>query len=147
MEIEKGKPERLFSTVGEWHSVELPDFFKIAEALSDPIRQWAYTVLGEGPMRQAEMARKASEKFGRKITNILMSYHLKKLEEAGLVRFETSFGNAKIVHRNLELRLEVKPTEEEVPRGGLEEDLANALRALRNAGTLETLRKAKKEES
>jgi len=98
-------------------------------------------------MRQAEMARKASEKFGRKITNILMSYHLKKLEEAGLVRFETSFGNAKIVHRNLELRLEVKPTEEEVPRGGLEEDLANALRALRNAGTLETLRKAKKGES
>ena len=132
MEIEKGKPEKLFSAADEWHSVDLHELFKIAEALSDPIRQWAYSVLGEeGPMRQAEMARKASERFGRKITNILMSYHLKKLEEAGLVRFETSFGNAKIVHRNLELKLEVKPAEEEIPRGGLEEELAGALKSFR----------------
>ena len=139
MEIEKGKPERLFPSES-WQPVDLQGLFKIAEALSDPIRQWAYTVLEQGPMRQAEMARKASEKFGRKITNILMSYHLKKLEEAGLIRFETGFGNAKIVHRNLELKLEAKPCET-IPRAGLEEELASALRALRNAGTLEKIRR------
>jgi DNA-binding PadR family transcriptional regulator len=137
VEIEKGEPQRLFPAGEAWHPLELREFFKIAEALSDPIRQWAYTVLGEGPMRQAELARKASEKFGRKITNILMSYHLRRLEEAGLIRFEMGFGNAKIVHRNLELKLEVKPLEEEVPHGGLEKELTEALRVLRAADTRE----------
>ncbi|GEM_PF-1627557 len=131
MNIEKGEPQRLFPAGEAWHPLELKEFFKIAEALSDPIRQWAYTVLAEGPARQAELARRASEKFGRKITNILMSYHLKRLEEAGLIRFEVGLGNAKIVHRSLDLRLEVKPLEEEVPHGGLEKELAQVLRGLR----------------
>jgi len=131
--IEKGKPLKLFSSEEEWHPLSPQEFFRIAEALSDPIRQWVYTVLGEGPLRQAELARRASKHFNRKITNILMSYHLKRLESAGLIRFETDLlGRAKKVYRSMELRLEGRELEGEVPRAELNEELSRALMEIRN---------------
>ncbi len=128
MQIEKGKPRRLFPDEEQWQELGQDELFRIAEALSDPIRQWVFSTLSQGPLRQAELAKRASEKFGRKISNILMSYHLQKLEEAGLVRFEYDpIGKAKRVHRAVDLKVQARPLEERIHVSTLDEELREVL--------------------
>lgn len=119
MEIEKGRPVRVFAGGGEeWRTLELRESFKVVEALADPTRQWIYQILEQGPLRQAELAKKASDHFKKKITNVLMRYHLQKLSEAGLVKFDRNAGErVKLVYRASELRIQLR---QPVPVGGPE---------------------------
>jgi DNA-binding transcriptional ArsR family regulator len=113
LEIEKGAPARIFEGEehSEWQTLDVGEAFRIAEALADPLRQWIYQELGKGSLRQAELAKRASDFFKRKITNVLMRYHLQHLENAGLVKFErdSRTPRAKIVHRASEFRVQFRP--------------------------------------
>jgi predicted transcriptional regulator len=113
MNIEKGKPSKLFEVEAsdEWQTLDDKETFKIAEALADPLRQWAYYELGKGPLRQSELAKHASEFFKKNVTNVLMSYHLQQLQTAGLVKFESDSSDskrAKIVHRASDMRIQLR---------------------------------------
>jgi DNA-binding transcriptional ArsR family regulator len=136
VEVEKGTPLRLQleerEEREEWETLDEERAFRVSEALADPLRRWIYRELGKGPLRQAELARRASEALGRKITSVLMRYHLNKLSSAGLVRFEsegTPPRRAKKVYRNLEVRIQARPFYP--PPGGLEGELSGALRRAR----------------
>jgi predicted transcriptional regulator len=113
VEVEKGAPTKVFEGEedSEWRTLNAKEAFKMAEALADPLRQWVYQELGKGSLRQAELAKRASEFFKKKITNVLMRYHLQHLQNAGLVRFEGDprSKRAKIVHRASELRVQFRP--------------------------------------
>jgi len=113
LEVEKARPTKLFESTeeGEWRTLSAPEIFKVAEALADPIRQWVYQEVGKGPLRQAELATKASEFFNRKITNVLMRYHLQQFEKAKLLRFEFDPVNPKrlkLVHQAIELKVQAR---------------------------------------
>ena len=128
LEIVKRKPTRLFEDEEEeaWRTLESKEAFGVAEALSDPLRQWVYLELGKGPLRQAELAKRASGFFKRNVTNVLMRYHLKPLEEAGLVKFELDLSasrKAKFVHRSSDLRIQLRPPLPEGRGGELGEEL------------------------
>lgn len=111
--IEKGQPARLFrgEEHEEWETPDLNDAFKIIEALSEPLRQWTYRELEKEPLRQAELAKRASLFFNKKVTSVLMRYHLQRMKKAGLVRFEHDARSkrAKVVHLASELRIQVRP--------------------------------------
>lgn len=114
LDIEKGRPEKLLfgAEADEWQTLDNKEAFRIAEALADPLRQWVYEELGKGPLRQAELAKRASDFFKKKITNVLMRYHLQHLQKAGLVNFETDSSDSKRVkevHLTAELRIQLKP--------------------------------------
>jgi hypothetical protein len=113
LEIERARPTKLFEGVGEeeWRMLSAAEMFRVSEALADPIRQWVYQEVGKGPLRQAELARRASDFFKRKITNVLMRYHLQRLKEAGLLRFEFDPVNPKrlkLVYQASELRVQAR---------------------------------------
>ncbi|MEM3402504.1 MAG: helix-turn-helix domain-containing protein [Candidatus Hadarchaeales archaeon] len=131
MEIEKGKPIRIFAEEeGEWKTLDLQQAFKVAEALADPTRQWIYQVLENGPFRQAELAKKASDFFKKKITNVLMRYHLNKLSEAGLVRFgiNPGPGRVKMVYRASDLRVQLRQSLSGATPENLSEELTRIFR-------------------
>jgi hypothetical protein len=111
--VQKGKPTKLFEggEESEWQTLSVEDGFKVAAALAEPIRQWVYLELEKGPLRQAELAKRASSFFRRNITNVLIRYHLQQLEEAGLLRFEFDQVNPKrlkLVHRVSEIRIQFR---------------------------------------
>jgi hypothetical protein len=127
VEVEKGTPTKIFEVEEhpEWRTLDAKEAFRLAEVLADPIRQWVYQELGKGALRQAELAKRASDFFKKKITNVLMRYHLQHLEEVGLVRFEGDPDKrAKIVHRASDLRVQSRPF---YPVGGRSEELENEL--------------------
>jgi len=136
MEVEKGTPLKLLLEQERegWETLDEERAFKVSEALADPLRRWIYQELGKGPLRQAELAKRASEALGRRITSVLMRYHLAKLSSAGLVRFETEGApprRAKKVYRSLEVRIQARPFYP--PSEGLEGELSGALRRAREA--------------
>ncbi|MEW6593072.1 MAG: hypothetical protein AB1305_05305 [Candidatus Hadarchaeota archaeon] len=113
MEVEKGRPTKLFEGAeeAEWQTLNMEKAFQVAESLADPIRQWIYLEIGKGPLRQAELAKRASGFFKRNITNVLIRYHLQQLEEADLLRFEFDPVNPKrlkLVHRASDMRVQVR---------------------------------------
>ncbi|MEM2875172.1 MAG: helix-turn-helix domain-containing protein [Candidatus Hadarchaeales archaeon] len=111
MEVKKEGKEKLFSEE-DWKTLGPQEAFRVAEALSDPLRQWIYTELDGGPLRQSELARRASRVFGKHITNPLLRYHIAQLERAGLVRFEVVPSpprGAKMIYKNAELRVQLRP--------------------------------------
>jgi hypothetical protein len=113
LEIERARPTKLFEGAGEeeWRTLSAGETFKVSEALADPIRQWVYQEVGKGPLRQAELAKRASDFFKRNITNVLMRYHLQQLKEAALLRFEFDPVNPKrlkLVYQAAELRVQVR---------------------------------------
>ncbi|MEM0358471.1 MAG: winged helix-turn-helix domain-containing protein [Candidatus Hadarchaeales archaeon] len=128
MEILKDHPIKLEIGGEEWETLDEKKASEVSEALADPIRRWIYQELGKGSLRQAELAKKASQALGKKITNVLIRYHLNKLASAGLVRFEKdeSRPRVKMVHRCCEVRIQVRPFSP--PSAGLEEVLAETLR-------------------
>ncbi|MEM2878924.1 MAG: winged helix-turn-helix domain-containing protein [Candidatus Hadarchaeales archaeon] len=110
MEVRKEGKEKIFIDE-EWKILEPPEAFRVAEALSDPLRQWIYTELDSGPLRQAELAKRASRVFGRNITNPLLRYHIAQLERAGLVRSEmvpSPPKGAKMIQKNAEVRIQLR---------------------------------------
>lgn len=130
MKILKDRPVRLEVGEGEeeWETLDEERASRVSEALADPLRRWIYKELEKGPIRQVELAKKASQALGKKITSVLIRYHLNKLASAGLVRFETdeSRPKTKMVYRNCEVRIQIKPFFP--PSTGLEEELYQALR-------------------
>lgn len=128
-EILKERPIKLQVEGGEeWETLDERRASEVSEALADPLRRWIYEELGKKPLRQAELARKASKTLGKKVTSVLVRYHLNKLASAGLVRFEKdeSRPRMKVVHRNCEVRIQVKPSSPS--SAGLEEVLSGVLR-------------------
>ncbi|MEM2866588.1 MAG: winged helix-turn-helix domain-containing protein [Candidatus Hadarchaeales archaeon] len=128
MEVLKDQPIKLEIEGEEWETLDEKKASEVSEALADPIRRWIYQELGKGSLRQAELAKKASQALGKKITNVLIRYHLNKLASAGLVRFEKDEARprVKVVHRSCEVRIQVRPFSP--PSAGLEEVLSGALR-------------------
>ena len=126
-EILKDRPTRLEMGEGEWETLDEKRTSEVSEALADPIRRWIYRELGKGSLRQAELAKKASQALGKRITNVLIRYHLNKLASAGLVRFEKdeSRPGVKVVHRSCEVRIQARPFSP--PSAGLEEVLSGVL--------------------
>jgi DNA-binding PadR family transcriptional regulator len=110
--IEKLKPAKLFEgEEEEWQTLDLREAFKVTEALAEPLRQWIYLELEKGPLRQADLAKRASEFFKKRVTNVLMRYHLQQLEGVGLVRSEIESSGrrrAKIISRSADLRIQLK---------------------------------------
>jgi predicted transcriptional regulator len=133
--IEKGKPTRLFPAEpeDEWQTLELPEALRITQALAEPMRQWIYIELDRGPLRQADLAKRASEVFKKRVTNVLIRYHIQQLERAGLVRVHSqSAGRRKIkvISRAADLRIQLRqhPEAEPVPERDIEEELFAAFR-------------------
>lgn len=122
-EIKKGKPVRVFEEEEPaWKTVEPGEMLTVAKALADPLRLWVYQELEKGPVRQVDLARRASESFNRVITDTLLRYHLQHLARAGLVRFEEEPGvpkKARIIRRVSEVRIQLRPFTSEVPRDEL----------------------------
>jgi DNA-binding HxlR family transcriptional regulator len=110
MEVRKEGKEKLFLEE-DWRTLSTDEAFRVAEALSDSLRQWIYMELEKGPVRQSELAKRASEVFGKKITNPLLRYHISQLEEAGLVASEivpSPPRGAKIIRKNYEVRIQLR---------------------------------------
>jgi len=111
MEIRKEGKEKLFLEE-DWKTLSTDEAFRVAEALSNSLRQWIYVELGKGPVRQSELAKRASKVFGKKITNPLMRYHISRLEDAGLMAsgvVPSPPRGAKIVRRSSEVRIQMRP--------------------------------------
>lgn len=134
MEIEKGKPSRILAgeEMEEWQTLKAGEAFKITEALADPLRQWVYQELEKGPLRQSELAKRASEALKKRVTNVLMRYHLQRLEKAGLVRFErdASSKRSKVAVLAAEMRVQLRPSMAigERPTEELDEELSKIFR-------------------
>lgn len=92
----------------------------IIKALSNPIRKNIYDLLEAGPLRQHRLAQLLKERLAKiqpgemeekiKYGDSALRYHLKPLEEAGLIRSRVE-GDSKIIYRALDVRLQVQELE------------------------------------
>lgn len=134
--IEKAKPAKLFEgeEEEEWQTLDIREALKITEALAEPLRQWVYLELEKGALRQADLAKRASEYFNKRVTNVLMRYHLQRLEKAGLIRSEVEVSGrrrAKIVSRVADLRIQLRqhPDMGIAPAEDIEEEIVNLFKS------------------
>jgi len=134
--IEKAKPAKLFEgeEEEEWQTLDIREALKITEALAEPLRQWIYLELEKGALRQADLAKRASEFFKKRITNVLMRYHLQRMEKAGLVRSEVETSGrrrAKIISRAADLRIQLRshPEGDMPPAEDIEEEIVNLFKS------------------
>jgi len=128
--IEKGKPTKLFEgkPEEEWQTLSLPEALRITQALAEPLRQWIYLELERGAVRQADLAKRASEVFRKRVTNVLIRYHIQQLERAGLVRVHSNTSGrrrVKVISRAADLRIQIRqhPETEPAPERDIEEEI------------------------
>ncbi|RLA76680.1 MAG: hypothetical protein DRG33_07650 [Deltaproteobacteria bacterium] len=116
VKIQKSKrATHLFSPAQEgWQTLDRKLQFEVARAMANPVRRWIYEELDSGPIRQSELAKRASTALGRKIPAILVSHHLKLLERAGLVGTRSEGNRVKTVYRACDIRIQVMPRDDRV---------------------------------
>jgi len=95
-----------------WQTLDQKLQFEVAKAMANPVRRWIYEELDSGPIRQSELAKRASTALGRKVPAILVSHHLKLLERAGLVGTRSERNRVKTVYLARDIRIQVKPRDD-----------------------------------
>ncbi len=115
-EIKKSKMPRLSfgPATEEWKTLSSEQQGAIVKALSNPVSWRIYEELGEGYIRQSELARRVAKSLGKTVTNALARYHLNRLEKAGLVEFTKGAGGgrAKMVSRAIDIRIQMRASGE-----------------------------------
>ena len=139
--IKKSEASRLVLAEGDgWQSVDEAKVAAVIRALDDPVRRAVLKLLDQGPIRQFELANAVSDALGKKYGNSLMRYHLKPLEQVGLIGFDAdpNESRAKIVYRKSDYSIQLKPRPKPVMRARkpkTPEEFADALKvALKREG-------------
>ncbi len=93
--------------MAEWKTVPDGESNAIVRALSNSDRRLIFEILAGGPMRQIRLAERLGKQTNKKYSDSALFYHLKPLEEAGLIeRF--SAGEGRYVRRALDVRIMTK---------------------------------------
>lgn len=96
----------------EWKTVPESQAVGVMHAQVDPVRRVALELLDYGSMRKFELAHYIHQILGRKYSRSLTQYHLKHLEQAGLIGTmpdPESEGKASLVYRSADVRVQLKP--------------------------------------
>jgi predicted transcriptional regulator len=114
MEVKRPKtPKLVFEPAEEgWQVLDEKQQIEVARAIASPIRHDIFKELDAGPIRQFELADRLSRSRGKKYPQTLIRHHLKHLQRAGLIGFDTGSGvqgRAKIVYKAADVRIHLHP--------------------------------------
>lgn len=109
-------PKLVFEpTDTDWQPIGPEHQVTIIKALSHDIRRVIYEQLKDGPIRQSVLSQTISKKLKKKISNAHLRYHLKLLDNSGLISFGMSQegrSRMKMVYRSADLQVRLRPKEE-----------------------------------
>lgn len=113
---------------GDWKILPEPRALDVMGAYANPVRRAILRLLALGPMRKSELATYI-RRLGKKYSRSLVQYHLKRLEDAGLIGYVADPNvskKAKLAYRSARIRVQLRP--EPAPRGAprIPEDLIEA---------------------
>jgi len=91
-----------------WRVLSEGEEIAFAQALSNDVRRAILKFLSIGPMSPIELTRLVSEAFEKEHRDSLVYYHLKSLEDAGLIGYVNGGPGARTIYRRVDHRVQYR---------------------------------------
>lgn len=100
----------------DWRTLSEGEEIAFVQALDSDVRRAILKFLSIAPMSPIELTQLVSGAFEKECRDSLVYYHLKPLEDAGLVGYVDTSTGARTVYRKVDHRVQFRPRPE--PEGG-----------------------------
>ena len=102
----------------DWRTLGEEEEIAFVQALDSDVRRAILKFLSIGPMSPIELTRLVSGAFEKECRDSLVYYHLKSLEDAGLIGYVNAGTGARRIYRRVNHRVQFRPRPR--PEGAVE---------------------------
>jgi len=92
-----------------WRVLSEEEEIAFAKALDSDVRRAILKFLSVGPMSPIELTQLVSGAFEKECRDSLVYYHMKSLEDAGLIGYVNAGSGARMIYRRVDHRVQYKP--------------------------------------